>query len=121
MTRPACLLAAVAVALLAGCSGGTQKPGPADGATLEFTPKASIVMDDATVSPDHVQARVGDTLTVTNHGTVDRGLTSRTIETGTLHPGESTTVFLTATGTVELHDRADPSHTTTIAVAPADG
>ena len=43
-------------------------------------------------------AHVGEAVTVTNRGTKDHGLTSDTIDTGTLRPGESTTVFFTQTG-----------------------
>jgi plastocyanin len=107
----------VLVALLVGCASGPSEPGPNDGASLNFDTKATIVVDDAAVTPSVTKAKVGDAISVTNRGTKDHGLTSDKIETGTLRPGESTTVFLTEAGTVELHDRATPSHTARIEVA----
>ena len=113
------LLAALIALALCSCSNDPEKPGRADGASLDFTTKAMIAIDDNGISPEVTKVRVGDAITVTNKGTKDHGLTSDTIDTGTLRPGESTTVFLTATATVELHDRAEPSHQATIEVAAA--
>ncbi len=56
--------------------------------------------------------QVGDAITVVNKGTGDHGLTSTSIDTGTLHPGESTLVFLT--------DQPAGS-TRTTATTPIDG
>jgi plastocyanin len=113
------LLIAVATLVVTSCADGPSKPGPNDGASLDFTTKATIVIDDSDIRPEVTQAHVGDAITVTNRGTKDHGLTSQTIDTGTLHPGESTTVFLTETGTVELHDRADSTHKARIEVSAA--
>jgi hypothetical protein len=113
------LLVAIIALVASGCADGPLKPGPNDGADLDFTSKATIVVDDTAITPAVTNARVGDAITVTNRGTKDRGLTSDTIETGTLRPGESATVFLTATGTVQVHDRTDPSHTARIEVSDA--
>jgi plastocyanin len=112
------LLAALIALALCSCSNDPEKPGRADGASLDFTSKATIVIDDAGIRPDITTVRVGDAVTVTNRGTKDHGLTSKTVDTGTLQPGESTTVFLTATGTIDLRDRADSSHEARIEVAP---
>lgn len=102
--------------LAAGCYSGEQKPGPHDGSTLSFESKTTIVVDDGGIHPETTTAHVGEAITVTNRGTRDHGLTSETIETGTLRPGESTTVFLTEAATIEVHDRVDPSHTAKIEV-----
>ncbi len=109
---------AILLAFLVGCASGTTTPGPHDGASLDFDSKATIVVDDSGIHPDRVQVRAGEAVTVTNRGSKDHGLTSSTIETGTLRPGESTTVFLTAAGTVELHDRTDSAHVAHLDVAP---
>jgi plastocyanin len=103
--------------LLVGCASGPAKPGPNDGVSLNFDTKATIVIDDIAITPPVLKAKVGDAISVTNRGTKDHGLTSDKIETGTLRPGESTTVFLTEEGTVELRDRADATHTARIEVA----
>jgi hypothetical protein len=111
------LLVACVAVLVSACSSGEQKPGRGDGASLDFGVKATIVVDDQGITPPATTARVGEAITVTNHGTRDHGLTSDTIETGTLRPGESTTVFLTATGTIDLRDRDDPAHEARIEVS----
>jgi plastocyanin len=113
------LLAALTALVVTACASGPSKPGPNDGASLDFTTKATIVVDDGGIRPELTQVRVGDAITVTNRGTNDHGLTSDTIDTGTLHPGESTTVFLTETGIIEVHDRADSSHKARIDVSGA--
>lgn len=111
------VLAAAAVTIaLAGCSHGDPKPGPNDPSSLDFTNTQSVVIDESGIHPDVVRGRIGDAITVTNRGTTDHGLTSESIETGTLHPGESTTVFFTQSETVTAHDRADPAHTVRIEV-----
>jgi plastocyanin len=115
------LTAALIALVLTACYDGPAKPGPGDGSTLDFTSKATIVVDDNGIQPAVTTGRVGDAITVVNHGTKDHGLTSETIDTGTLRPGESTTVFLTATGTIEVTDRADPAHSARIEVSDAPG
>ena len=112
------LVILVALAVTA-CADGASTPGPNDGASLDFNAKATIVVDDSGISPAVTQSRVGDAITVINRGTKDHGLTSDTIETGTLRPGESTTVFFTVPGSIELRDRADPSHSARIEVSAA--
>jgi hypothetical protein len=112
-------LVAVTALLLTGCSHTATTPGPTDGSSLNFDSKATIVVDDSGFQPSVTKAHVGDALTVTNRGTKDHGLSSDTIDTGVLRPGESTIVFLTDAKTVQAHDRTDPSHTTSIEVAPA--
>jgi hypothetical protein len=121
------LLAALTALVVASCTSGPSKPGPNDGASLDFNAKSTFVIDDTGIRPDPSQNRpgvaitvtVGDALLVTNRGTKDHGLTSDSIDTGTLRPGESTTVFFTEPGTIDVHDRADPSHKARIEVVPA--
>jgi plastocyanin len=124
MSRVARLaLVAVAGAVVvfgAGCSeySGTQKPGPADGASLDFTSKATVTIDDNGISPADLRLTDGDAVTVVNHGTGDHGLTSDTIETGTLQPGDSTVVFLTVAGKIDAYDRTASNHRIEIDVSP---
>jgi len=95
-----------AAGLGAGCRHeGAAVPGPSDGASLDFTSRATVSIDDNGVSPSSVHVDVGDAITVENNGTRDHGLTSGSIDTGTLQPGESTIVFLTQSGRVDAHDR----------------
>lgn len=116
---PRLLLVALTALVVTGCANGPSKPGPNDGAGLDCEVKGNIVIDDTGIRPDATQGNVGDAVTVTNRGTKDHGLTSDTIDTGTLRPGESTTVCFTEAGTIEVHDRADPSHKARIEVLPA--
>jgi plastocyanin len=101
----------------AGCHHeGAAVPGPSDGASLDFTSRATVVIDDNGITPDSVRVRVGDAITVVNKGTRDHGVTSTSIDTGTLHPGESTVVFLSQAGRVDAYDRDDLDRRLTIEV-----
>lgn len=119
MRRRSALLAVLLVVASGACTSGPDKPGPNDGSKLDFTSRATITIDDSGVNPALTNGRVGDALTVVNRGTKDHGLTSKSVDTGTLHPGESTVVFLTEVGAIDLYDRSDPSHTAHIEVGPA--
>jgi len=104
--------------LAAGCHHeGAAVPGPNDGASLDFTSRATVTIDDNQITPGSVHVRVGDAITVVNNGTRDHGVTSNSIDTGTLHPGESTLVFLTAAGRIDAYDRDQPDRRLTIEVA----
>ena len=111
-------LSLVFLIVTASCASGPSKPGPNDDDGLKCEVKGTIDIDDSGIRPEITQARVGEAVTVTNRGTKDRGLTSDTIDTGTMRPGESTTVCLTEEETVEVYDRIDPSHRARIEVSP---
>ena len=114
-------LVAAAIALGAGCQHeGNQVPGRSDGASLDFTSRATVTVDDDAITPNSVQVQVGDAITVVNKGTRDHGLTSASIDTGTLRPGESTVVFLTESGRIDAYDRDNTDRRLDIEVA-ADG
>jgi plastocyanin len=105
------------VGLGAGCHHeGAAVPGPSDGASLDFTSRATVTVDDTGITPGSVHVQVGDAITVVNKGTGDHGLTSTSIDTGTLHPGESTLVFLTGAGRIDAYDRDHPDRRLTIEV-----
>jgi hypothetical protein len=111
---------ALLVALVAmGCSSGTHTPGPTDGASLHFDSKATITVDDNGITPNLTTVRTDEAISVTNAGTKDHGLASDSIDTGTLRPGESTVVYVTSPDTIDVHDRAEPTHTARIEVTPA--
>ena len=106
-----------AVGLGAGCRHeGPAVPGPSDGASLDFRSRATVTVDDHGITPDSVRVRIGDAITVVNKGTRDHGVTSTSVDTGTLHPGESTLVFLTQAGRVDAYDRDDLDRRLTIEV-----
>jgi plastocyanin len=91
-------------------------PGPSDGASLDFTSRATVTVDDNGITPGSVHVRVGDAITIVNKGTSDHGVTSASIDTGTLHPGESTLVFVTEGGRIDAYDRYHPDRRLTIEV-----
>ncbi|HEX2382037.1 MAG TPA: hypothetical protein VHI95_05345 [Acidimicrobiales bacterium] len=114
-------LAAVAIGLLAGCEHeGAAVPGPNDGASLDFTSRATVSIDDDAITPATVRVQVGDAVTIVNKGTRDHGVTSTSIDSGTLRPGESTLVFLTASGRVDAYDRDHTDRRLDIEVAAED-
>ena len=115
----AAIVAAVAVLMLGGCYSGTQKPGPNDGSDLDFGVTQTVVVDDSGIHPDVINGHVGQAVSVTNRGTRDHTLSSESIDTGTLRPSETTTVYFSETATIDAHDRADPTHTAKIKIEAA--
>jgi plastocyanin len=110
-------LTVVMAGLGTGCHHGVAEPGPQDGASLDFTSKATVIVDDNGFSPSEVHVQVGEAITLVNTGSRDHGLTSSSVEAGTLHPGESTLVFLTASGRVDAYDRTNADHRLVIDVS----
>jgi plastocyanin len=112
-------LLVAAIGLSTGCEHeGAAVPGPSDGASLDFTSRATVTIDDNGITPNSVRVQVGDAITVVNEGNRDHGVTSGSIDTGTLRPGESTVVFLTTSETVDAHDRDNPDRKLEIVVTP---
>jgi plastocyanin len=109
--------------VLAGAGGGDdradRRPGPEDGSALDFTSKATIVITESGIDPATLTVRVGDTITVENRGKRPDGLSSLSIDSGVLQPGETSTVFFGEERTIEVASHADPSHTGTIVVTAA--
>ena len=118
---PRLRLAIFVLLFATGCASGPSRPGPNDGSnsSLSCEVRADIVIDDSGIRPDITRRQVGDAITVTNRGTKDHGLTSESIDTGTLRPGEFSTVCFTEVGTIEAYDRVDPSHKARIEVSAA--
>ena len=112
-------LVVAAVLLLGGCYSGAQKPGPNDGSDLDFGITQTVVVDDAGIHPDVINGHVGQAVSVTNRGTHDHTLSSESIDTGTIRPGETTTVYFSESATIDAHDRADPTHTAKIEIEAA--
>ena len=122
MPRRVAVLLAVALLALAGAGCGSdradRKPGPQDGSALDFASKATIAVSEKGFDPTDLTVRVGDTITVENRGTRPDGLSSTSIDTGVLEPGESTTVFFGEASTIDIASHADPSHKGKIVVNP---
>jgi hypothetical protein len=98
-------LSVVAAFVSTGCSDEVAEPGPHDGASLVFTTRFTISIDEDAVAPNSLKVKVGEAIGVINNGTRAHGLTSGTIDTGTLLPGESTVVYLNEPGTINAYDR----------------
>jgi plastocyanin len=122
MLRRAVMLAVVTLLVLAGAACGSdpadRKPGPQDGSALDFTSKATIVLTEQGFEPSTLTVKVGDTITVENRGSRPDGLSSGTVDSGVLQPGESTTLFFGEAQTIDIASHADPSHTGKIVVSP---
>jgi hypothetical protein len=116
--RKAALVLA-AVLLVSGCYNGAQKPGPNDGSNLDFGSTQTVVVDDSGIHPNVVNGHVGQAVSVTNRGTRDHTLSSDSIDTGTLRPGETTTLYFSETKTIDAHDRTDLTHTAKIEIVAA--
>jgi hypothetical protein len=76
-----------------------------------------VTVDDHAITPNSVHVRVGEAITIVNEGSRDHGLSSASIDTGTLRPGESTVVFMTETGRINAYDRDDADRRLDIEVA----
>ena len=126
--RPAATLAVLGLALglgLAACTGSTA-PTPTI-PSVDFTPHLVIGIDDAgtlhvvpATGTDASSVPQGTVALVRNDGTTDHRVTGTIdgkvgLDTGTQHPGDTTTVVLGDAGTLELQvDQA--GQTTTITV-----
>ena len=109
-------LLGVAVLVVAGCYSGEQKPGPKEGSNLDFGITQTVVVDDSGIHPDVINGHVGQAVSVTNRGTRDHTLSSDSIDTGAIRPGETTTVYFSEAATIDAHDRADLTHTAKIKI-----
>lgn len=101
--RWALLGLATAVAIGAGaCGGGSGRPGGQAGA-------AKVTIKGFAFSPDSLQAKVGDTVTVTNDDNAAHTLTAvdRSFDTGTFSSG-SKAITLTKAGRFEFECLVHP-------------
>jgi hypothetical protein len=125
----AALVAVTAAAGITGCRSAASTPTIA---TVDFTPKAQIVVDDrgtlvvtgvgSTTDPTTLAA--GSVVTIGNDDADDQRVTGTldgkpSIDTGTLHTGQQVTVVLATAGTLVLGLGADGGgQPTTITVTP---
>ncbi|MEX2294211.1 MAG: hypothetical protein WD691_10535 [Acidimicrobiales bacterium] len=110
--------------VLAGC--GDPKPSsptPADLAQIDFTPDHTITVDDQGFHPATLVVLAGDVLLLVNAGSALHSFTADSrFDTGRMHPGDETTMVLSAPGKIPYFDLEDPDHTATIIVEqPPDG
>jgi hypothetical protein len=124
------LIAMAAPLNLAGCSGNVAATPSV--ASVNFTPKAEIVVDrqgqlvvaSDSNRTDPITLTTGSVVTITNRSGQDQRVTGTldgkaSIDTGGLHDGESVTVVLGTSGAVELRANTDGSGAAlTISVVP---
>ena len=138
MRRPSSPVARFALATLvvlgattgaAGCRSAASTPSVA---SVNFTPKAEITVDDRgalaiTGAPSDGSTPTlpaGSVVTIGNDDATDQRVTGTldgkpSIDTGTLHTGQQVTVVLATAGTLELRVGADgQGQPTTITVTP---
>ena len=114
------LITAAALLTVTGCRGDVAATPSV--ASVNFTPKAEIAVDDQgqlvvasdSNRTDPITLNTGSVVTVTNRSGQDRRVTGTldgkaTIDTGSLHDGESVTAVLGTAGAAELRASADGS------------
>ncbi len=115
MGRPLLALAAL-VALMSGCSSDDRVADRPEG--VEFDIDAELVVDDDGFAPERLEVTEGDTVELRNEGEDVHRLTSDSIDSGLMQPGDTVTLRFDEPGTVEYHDTEAPEHEGTIVVAP---
>jgi plastocyanin len=96
------LLLLTAVVALGATACGGDDGGESDGGGAAGT---EITIKDFSFSPDPLQAKVGDTITVKNDDGTTHTLTADddSVDTGNIDGGESASVQLDEAGTLEYH------------------
>jgi len=124
------LLPVAALLMLAGCRGNVAATPSV--ASVNFTPKAEIAVDDQgqlvvasdSNRTDPITLNTGSVVTITNRSGQNQRVTGAldgkaSIDTGSLHEGENVTVVLGTAGALELRASADGSGPTLmISVVP---
>jgi plastocyanin len=112
---------AVLLAATAGCgSADPSPPTPSDLEEIDLSVDHTIVVDDDGFDPDTLEITAGEVIQVVNEGESEHSLTAedRRFDTGSMQPGDDTTLVLTEPGEVTVFDLADPDHSATITVLP---
>lgn len=124
------LITAAALLTVTGCRGDVAATPSV--ASVNFTPKAEIAVDDRgelvvasdSNRSDPITLNVGAVVTITNANGQDQRVTGTldgkaSVDTGSLHEGENVTVVLGTAGALELRASADGSGPTLmISVVP---
>ena len=125
MRRARWLGVAGAVLLTAAAGCGSADPSPPTQSDLEeidLSVDHTIVVDDDGFDPTTLEITAGEVVRVVNEGDSEHSLTAddRRFDTGTIQPGDDTTLVLTEPGEVTVFDLAEPDHEATITVLPQD-
>lgn len=110
-------LAGVAIVLaLAGCDSDRRAISRDDLPSVPREPTVTVEMGDGGFDPSELEVSTEDLVEFSNIGDGDHGIRTEdsSIDTGLLHPGESTFVVFDEAAVYELLDVADDSHTMTV-------
>lgn len=110
------------VVLVAGCvDPKPSTPTAADLDAIDLSPDHTVVVDDDGFAPDALDIEAGEVVRLVNEGTTVHSFTAegQRFDTGTMEPGDNTTLVLTEPGEVPYWDGEAPDHTATITVLPA--
>jgi plastocyanin len=123
------VLVAALVLVIAGCGepDPDREPGPKTLEGFDFEVDDTVVVDGSGFDPTTLTVSAGDVIELRNEGdeghtfTADEGR----FETGTLEPGEATTIVLDEPGRVTYHDALAPENAGVIEVearqSPTEG
>lgn len=115
-TSVAALAAAIA---LTGCvDPKPSTPTAADLDAIDLSPDHTITVDDDGFDPATLEVEAGDVVRLVNEGRATHTFTAegQRFDTGTMEPGDATTLVLTEPGEVPYRDREDPDHTGVLTV-----
>lgn len=110
------------VLLAAGCvDAKPSTPSAADLEAIDLSPDHTITVDDDGFDPAELEIEAGEVVRLVNDGTQVHTFTAegQRFDTGTLEPGDDTTLVLTEPGEVVYWDAEAPDHTATLTVVPA--
>jgi hypothetical protein len=118
---PLLLVAVSTLATLAACNDDATPSPDHSGPPFRFDPTAEIVISDSGVQPSKVAAKVDQALRVINRAAGVHRLTSDSLDTGVLQPGQETTLFLTRVGRIELKDTESTEDAVALTVTVDEG
>ena len=113
---------AALVLLVTGCvDSKPSTPTAADLEAIDLSPDHTITVDDDGFDPAALEIEAGEVVRLVNEGSQVHTFTAeeQRFDTGTMEPGDDTTLVLTEPGEVAYWDAEAPDHTATITVAPA--
>jgi hypothetical protein len=117
------------IALLAVLTGATacglepdpgREPGPSDLDSLEFTPAATFEVSSQGIDPETFDGEAGDVVLLENVGDEPVRVRGDDLDTGTMEPGETVTVVLSASEDDLVWTVLDTDHEAVVSVRPTD-
>jgi hypothetical protein len=122
VVRRSSLLVLVALSLLGAACGDDETTRGPTLPTVDFTPSGALIVDEdgiaceSTEFPDQCRVASGSVVEARNSGSTTHRLRSDVFDTGSLEPGDVTTIVVTAAGDFEVRDLARPTSTVVLTV-----